>query len=545
MALTKYTRNSFKDGEVKTANINDGAVTNAKLGDDAVAAAAKITDGTITADDLSSTLDLSSKTVTIPDASFNNQFYNVGLLGFKMAVTESLTVFNLVDGVVDEFHDESGTDEAEGSNDLYCASSDFYQNQTSPVSYAGNFGVASVTEEDTSEAGTNPAQGTTCRAQFTVPTGVTQVTARLFGGGGGTGNNSQNGGGAGFSEGEMTVTPGQVLDIFVGEGGGGDSEGAPSPPTTLNGGGVGGGFGTGPEAGGGGGGSFILASESASSDTLSAPDAPKLFIAAGGGGGAGELTSGGSGGGLVGNAGGSDPGAEQTTNLGGEGGGGGQTTGGVGGDNEIAQGTGAIFEGGQGDPGFGAAGGGGGGYYGGGGGSNEEAGGGGSAYLGHPQLTSGTTDDNDGGRFQSSQPGYDPTAKYGGGADYNAPGYRGYDGYILLTATGTGSTTSTTIVSNAFTANSAPSTSRIVVFQENVDTPTLNTDIIASISRDGGSNFTNVTLVDEGYVTGSSGQRVLAGLVDISGQPSGTSMRWKLALANDVSKIHGVSLSWA
>jgi hypothetical protein len=83
------------------------------------------------------------------------------------------------------------------------------------------------------------------------------------------------------------------------------------------------------------------------------------------------------------------------------------------------------------------------------------------------------------------------------------------------------------------------------VFQENVDTPTLNTDIIASISRDGGSNFTNVTLVDEGYVTGSSGQRVLAGLVDISGQPSGTSMRWKLALANDVSKIHGVSLSWA
>ena len=39
MALTKYTRNSFKDGEVKTANINDGAVTNAKLSDDAVAAA--------------------------------------------------------------------------------------------------------------------------------------------------------------------------------------------------------------------------------------------------------------------------------------------------------------------------------------------------------------------------------------------------------------------------------------------------------------------------------------------------------------------------
>ena len=30
---------------------------------------------------------------------------NVGLLGFKMAVNDSLTIFNLVDGVVDEFHE--------------------------------------------------------------------------------------------------------------------------------------------------------------------------------------------------------------------------------------------------------------------------------------------------------------------------------------------------------------------------------------------------------------------------------------------------------
>ena len=97
----------------------------------------------------------------------------------------------------------------------------------------------------------------------------------------------------------------------------------------------------------------------------------------------------------------------------------------------------------------------------------------------------------------------------------------------------------------AFTAGSAPSTSRVVVFQENIDSITLNTDLVASVSRDGGSNFSTVTLVDEGYVTGASGQRILAGIVDISGQPSGTSMRWKLALANNRSKVHGVSLSWA
>ena len=95
------------------------------------------------------------------------------------------------------------------------------------------------------------------------------------------------------------------------------------------------------------------------------------------------------------------------------------------------------------------------------------------------------------------------------------------------------------------TAGSAPSTARMVVFQENVTTPTLNTDIIAQVSRNNGTTLSTVTLADEGYVTGSSGQRILAGTADISGQPSGTNVRWKLTLANNQSKIHGVSLAWA
>ena len=39
---------------------------------------------------------------TIPDPQ--KAEFNTSLLGFKMAVNEGLTVFNLVDGVVDEFH---------------------------------------------------------------------------------------------------------------------------------------------------------------------------------------------------------------------------------------------------------------------------------------------------------------------------------------------------------------------------------------------------------------------------------------------------------
>ena len=139
-----------------------------------------------------------------------------------------------------------------------------------------------------------------------------------------------------------------------------------------------------------------------------------------------------------------------------------------------------------------------------------------------------------------------PSANAAGSYQANSSSYASSDGYVLLTVTPiSASATSTTIVSTAFTASSVPTTSRIVVFEENVDTPTLNTDIIASISRDGGSTFTTATLSDSGYVTGSSGQRILTGQATISGQPSGQSMRWKLALANNAVKIHGVSLQWS
>ena len=59
------------------------------------------------------------KTRLLASGKTEDNEFNISLLGFKMAVNEGLTVFNLVDGIVDEFHDESGTDEAEGSNDTY------------------------------------------------------------------------------------------------------------------------------------------------------------------------------------------------------------------------------------------------------------------------------------------------------------------------------------------------------------------------------------------------------------------------------------------
>ena len=498
---------------------------------------------------------------------------DVSLLGFKMAVNEGLTVFNLVDGVVDEFHDESGTDEGEGSNDTYCGTSDFYQNQTAPISISAGFTTTAITEPDTSTTGTNPAYKAGTYGTFTVPSGVSSVNIQSWGAGGGQGNrtpgaNNGGGGGGGYAEGTLAVTATQALRVVIGEGGSHAIDASqPSPGKGL------GGAGGIPASvapsdagsfGGGMAGVFTCA-VAASPIDLTPYSAPAAIVIAGGGGGGGFsnrfsaqssptcVASGGAGGGLIGDAGGTFNAQSQA--YGTAGGGGSQTAGGQGGTSEPgpAGQTGVLFGGGN-SFNDGNAGSGGGGYYGGGGASGTGGfpfcnngdlrnGGGGSSYFGHPQITSGSTEDgiyDEGGGI--TQPNYAAGTNEGTTAPGNSGD--GEDGFVLLTATVPATTTSTTIVSNAFTASSEPSTSRIVVFQENVDSITLNTDIIASISRDGGSNFTNVTLSDSGYVTGASGQRILTGTATISGQPSGTNMRWKLALANNVSKVHGVSLQW-
>ena len=559
MALSKINLGRIADdSSVKTVNIVDGTITNA----DVNASAAIV----------------SSKTNTMTVTQKNNAQMNVALLGFKMAVTESLTVFNLVDGVVDEFHDESGTDEGEGSNDNYCATSDFYDNIGS-TPYSAGFSISSITEPDTSTTVTNPAQKNTTLGAFTVPTGMTSLNMQAWGAAGGTSGypNTSDGGGGGYAEGTVAVTASQVIRVAVGEGGGpvnlsqtanggmgiqngGGNAGGPEVPTS----------GCGARATGGGGASGVLTA--CASRPMGGVLQPEIYIAAGGGGGSGYVNpaigesghgpggagypdiAAGGGGGLVGGVGGF---AADTSNYGqARGGGGDQEQGGQGGAsvNPPPDGApGSALQGGNGATSDPNAGGGGDGYYGGGGGgsrnptgpSDVRTGGGGSSYYGHPQVTSGSTEaggpDYQGGG--TTQPGYVAGTNEGVRMAVTAGYASGEDGYVLLTGSAP-LTQSSTIVSNAFTASSEPSTSRIVVFQEDVSSTTLNTDIVASVSRDGGSNFTNVTLADEGYVTGSSGQRILSGVATISGQPSGTSMRWKLALANNQSKIHGVSLSW-
>tara|TARA_Y100000593_G_scaffold90215_1_gene176145 strand:+ start:1110 stop:2891 length:1782 start_codon:yes stop_codon:yes gene_type:complete len=107
-----------------------------------------------------------------------------------------------------------------------------------------------------------------------------------------------------------------------------------------------------------------------------------------------------------------------------------------------------------------------------------------------------------------------------------------------------------TLVSISHTASSAPTKGDLVMMIENAKgTATLNTDVKGYISRDGGTTYTQGTLVDEG--SWGTNKKILAfHNLDISGQPSGTAVRYKITTHNQSTaskntRIHGTSVAWA
>ncbi len=106
-----------------------------------------------------------------------------------------------------------------------------------------------------------------------------------------------------------------------------------------------------------------------------------------------------------------------------------------------------------------------------------------------------------------------------------------------------GSVLNMTLLSNAQIAAIVPVAGRIILFEEDVDSITLNTDIKAYVSRDNGTTYTQVTLEDCGnYVAGA---QILQGEVSISAQPSGSNMKYKVETLNNKNlKLHGTAVSW-
>ena len=100
-----------------------------------------------------------------------------------------------------------------------------------------------------------------------------------------------------------------------------------------------------------------------------------------------------------------------------------------------------------------------------------------------------------------------------------------------------------TLVSLSQTALEVPTFATLIIFEEDIDNVVLNTDLKGYVSRDGGVTFTQVTLVNNGNY--DSGARIISCTANISAQPSGTSMVYKITTHNAKNlNIHGTALSW-
>ena len=540
--------------KLENQNLNDNVITSSKTSGTSVDSS-KI-NAAITNDDISPSanitatkLDLSS----VPSSQFvqangsggtinvqgiDEAIFNVGLLGFKMAVQEGLTIFNLVDGVVDEFNSEDGIDTAENTNALYDATSDFYTNQQEST-YPGSPYIVS----DFTSPGTYTAPATTSAINLLVVGG---------GGGGGDGHPSYTAGAGGAGGliylNNLPVTAGGTYSVTIGEGGegkgypgpgvaddGGDTTFVYSPSVNIIGeGGGGAGYTSGSQRPGGSGGGLsnqYTLTHTGGTGTQSTnhpvtglsdfegtpyPNSPPTFSAEGSEqvGSFGNPSAGpqvyGLGGGGAGSANFNWPNPQ---------GYGAGTSGGEALDYNILDGSTAV----------------------------AFAGGGGAGYS-YPTGAGEGGEGDEGGMSGGEIGSKNAVANTGGGGGGGAlsEGGDGADGRVVVATSRTlVSNTSMTLISDTFTASSTPSKARLVVFAEIPDD--LNTDINASVTRDN-TTFNAVTLTDEGFQAGSSGIKIFSGSTPLTGSASPqVQLRWKIVGSSltGANKIHGVSLQWA
>ena len=530
----------------------------------------KITESSVDNSHISPSANIDAAKFGINTDAIEQNTFNSGVIGFKIAVNEGLTIFNLVDGVVDEFNSESGIDTAENSNASYDSTSDFYTND-STVSVPATNEITSYT----SGSGNYSAEPTASKINVLVVGGG--------GAGGGTAADGAAGGGAGglIYYPNYPVTGGQNYAYAVGAGGaarpsaysgtiaphnGADSSfNHPSPlPLVGEGGGRGGdsgGFSTGVFAGssGGSGGGFggkipdigpwpLYPSPIPVSNFIGNGLIPSVPAVGGatpsiavniytvGSGAYGKSTQ------VANHPTGLTPSVQPVNSPGGFGNRGGVAS--AGGDG--------------GSPGDGFADGSGGGGAGAIGGDvtseGDKAGGAGLAYTiadGSTPVTYGAG--GAGADNESNLAGAAGTANRGNGGSgggRQAPGGSsqsggaGGSGIVIVQLAQTGaSNTTMTLVSDTFTANSTPTTARIVLF---ADLPDGTSDFEVTATRDD-STYNTITLTDTGYLSGSSGTKIFTGTTPLTGTASPqVQLRWKItgtSLTGN-NKIHGVSLQW-
>ncbi len=474
---------------------------------------------------------------TISD--INNLINNISIIGFKVATNGSLAKYSLVNQVIDEFTDNSGIDASASTNEVL--NSGYYQGVASGGSATGG----TITTYGAYKVHSFLSSGT-----WTPPgTGTVDVLIVAGGGGGGAGRGGGGGAGGMLYRTGLSVTA-QAYTITVGDGGAGatgnsaetaaaNGQDSVAFSVTAKGGGAGGSGVTGTtsisigKAGGSSGGTTHGADGAVASNQGTFSGWTAKGNAGGNGNGSDNESAGGGGGaGAAGQAG-------DASGNGGDGG--------IGFQNDYRTGSNVYYAGGGG-AGYGADSGATSGQGGNGGGGNGTAGsstgsGGAGNSLGVP--TAGTPNTGGGGGGGRWRDGY--------GFDTYATGRAGGSGIVVIrynASSGIQGIADLTLQSNDTTAvDGAPTKADLIMLIENAaGTATLNTDIKGFISRDSGTTFTQGTLVDEGSYATSTKRIIAFHDLDISGQPSGTSVCYKITTHNQGSskqtRVHAVSHGW-
>ena len=509
MALTKVVGGVIADSSITSTDITDCTITNAKMSVDP-SNASNLSSGSVPAAQLDN----------IPTDGLQG---DIALLAFKTQANGNLARYNLVDQSVDSFEDDSGVNSAASTNDARSGTGKYYSGAAGAAS-GGTEVISGGYKYHTFLADGNlTVSGTLSGVEYLV----------VAGGGGGGGQTTTNWGSGGGGGGGYRSATGQTLAagthaVVVGAGGAGGASGGNNGTSggvsSFNslesaGGGGGGTISSTPGAAGGSGGGGSVGSGGAGNTPSTSPaqgfnggasynNSPSCSDECSGGGGGGATEAGGW----------TSGGRESDVN------------GGAGSNSHSAWAT--ITS--TGDSGY---------FSGGGGGGDGNQ----STGVSNTGGAGGGAKGGDG----SGGDGATATANTGGGGGGSAfasgDGGDGGSGVVIIRA-GTQAPANMTLISNSVTAQAQPTKADVVLTYTNgAGTATINTDLIASVSRDNGTTYTPTTLVLQGTTGGHT--ILTANNVDISAQPAGTSMIWKIATANQsVSKdtrIHAVSLGWS
>jgi hypothetical protein len=122
--------------------------------------------------------------------------------------------------------------------------------------------------------------------------------------------------------------------------------------------------------------------------------------------------------------------------------------------------------------------------------------------------------------------------------------YSSDDDTMLLLPLNTQTVPNMVLQSVGYVSNYVPTSARVVIFEEDIDTMEPNIDLDIMISRDGGTTF-SPCLIAKDQEFGDGTLNLFTGSVDLDTQPNGELMVWKLTTHNNKDcRIRGVSLNW-